>query len=99
MRIAPTAQHRGCTPCLQPSASHASWLGPPQVRTLREILERLRETYCGAIGYEVGIVCLLLAMFGDTGQLPHGVGCLAPAAAAAVAPAAAAVVAAAAAVL
>jgi 2-oxoglutarate dehydrogenase complex dehydrogenase (E1) component-like enzyme len=24
-----------------------------QVRTLREILARLRETYCGAIGYEV----------------------------------------------
>lgn len=25
-----------------------------QVRTLREILARLRETYCGSIGYEVG---------------------------------------------
>jgi 2-oxoglutarate dehydrogenase E1 component len=24
-----------------------------QVRTLREILQRLRETYCGSIGYEV----------------------------------------------
>lgn len=25
------------------------------IRTLREILSRLRETYCGNIGYEVGV--------------------------------------------
>ena len=48
---------RSCPPAAAPRTRSSSRLPPAaQVRTLREILERLRETYCGTIGYEVRCV-------------------------------------------